>query len=649
MVNELIEAEQPVLQPALIQPPDYWSMDASHDLFSTNLHTHGLHISPGGKHDNVFLQLPPTTEGGKPTELFLNYTLNQKHAAGTFWYHAHHHGNVAYQLANGMAGALIVPGDPQNPQDLESIPAVAKANEIADVPGKLGRIMVFQQFFLAKTARTTSDGANVWVVDPGDVNDRRTVDSKLNDKTIVSGLTDADHRDVTTTNGIQAPLIGLKAGVVERWRFIHAGKETKIEGQWLKQQGQDWVPAPDDSLEMHEIALDGIPTGDLIRYSNQNTADTHLTLYPGYRADVLMRANNVKVGEVYALAAPEQTRLSKQGDGKPGPQSKVPATTLAIVRITAESQPAAFPNPQDFAKWKPIPPVSRSPTRHVKFQFDDADTNAKPPFLGKFGVGDATTNEPQAKPYAETVGLEQIPLKIGTPEIWSVSVSDGEHPFHIHVNPFLVQSPVSLSGKVTQRWIWKDTLQVFADAAPALIYFTPANHAGRSVLHCHILDHEDQGMMKEIFIKSDNPNQYPPLSFLKASAFQSTMPEFIKQDGRQKILVLFKGMACGHCVSNLRDLARISVKLTNADIVALSGMPLPKYATLQVGIPDKAHFSICPVIGDAKLLQSLAISSTISHAVIVWDSSGRETHRYMGSVPLPDSYEVIYASQLSQK
>ncbi len=151
-------------------------------------------------------------------------------------------------------------------------------------------------------------GANIWVVDPGDVNDRRTVDPKLNDKPIVAGILDGvAHKDVVTTNGIQASLIGLNTGAVERWRFIHAGKENKINAQWLKQQGTDWVAAPDDSIEMHEIALDGIPTGDLLCYSNQTAADTHISLYPDHRANVLLRANHVKVGEVYALVAAEET------------------------------------------------------------------------------------------------------------------------------------------------------------------------------------------------------------------------------------------------------------------------------------------------------------------------------------------------------
>src|SRR5262249_37783533 len=68
----------------------------------TNLHTHGLHVSPEGKSDNVFLEVGP--EESKE----LCYDIPTTHMPGTFWFHAHRHGSTALQLSSGMAGALIV-------------------------------------------------------------------------------------------------------------------------------------------------------------------------------------------------------------------------------------------------------------------------------------------------------------------------------------------------------------------------------------------------------------------------------------------------------------------------------------------------------------------------------------------------------------
>ena len=68
----------------------------------TNLHTHGLHVSPAGHSDNVFVEV-------KNGETFTyEYVLDADHPVGTYWYHPHHHGMAADQVFGGLYGALIV-------------------------------------------------------------------------------------------------------------------------------------------------------------------------------------------------------------------------------------------------------------------------------------------------------------------------------------------------------------------------------------------------------------------------------------------------------------------------------------------------------------------------------------------------------------
>src|SRR5487761_1656632 len=87
-----------------------------HGLAVTNLHTHGLHVSPDGGSDNVFVSIHPLgddrpRDGQAPLhEVTFTYKIPCDHPAGTFWYHPHKHGSVAYQLSNGLAGPLIVEG-----------------------------------------------------------------------------------------------------------------------------------------------------------------------------------------------------------------------------------------------------------------------------------------------------------------------------------------------------------------------------------------------------------------------------------------------------------------------------------------------------------------------------------------------------------
>ncbi|AFZ38210.1 Bilirubin oxidase (plasmid) [Stanieria cyanosphaera PCC 7437] len=71
----------------------------------TNLHYHGLHVTPTGNGDNVFLEIPPGEA------LTYEFTIPSNHPAGTFWYHPHLHGLVAEQIFGGLAGLFIVRGE----------------------------------------------------------------------------------------------------------------------------------------------------------------------------------------------------------------------------------------------------------------------------------------------------------------------------------------------------------------------------------------------------------------------------------------------------------------------------------------------------------------------------------------------------------
>ena len=69
----------------------------------TNLHFHGLGVSPLGNGDNVFLHVRP---GDTYT---YHVKIPEKHI-GLFWFHPHMHGNVDVQIIGGMSGGIIVQG-----------------------------------------------------------------------------------------------------------------------------------------------------------------------------------------------------------------------------------------------------------------------------------------------------------------------------------------------------------------------------------------------------------------------------------------------------------------------------------------------------------------------------------------------------------
>jgi FtsP/CotA-like multicopper oxidase with cupredoxin domain len=87
-------------------------------------------------------------------------------------------------------------------------------------------------------------------------------------------------------------------------------------------------------------------------------------------------------------------------------------------------------------------------------------------------------------------------VKLGTVEEWEIVNGGGmmmafDHPFHIHTNAFQV---VSQNGKSPPFRAWKDTVNVpMGGSVQVRLPF--ADFPGRTVYHCHILDHEDLGMM----------------------------------------------------------------------------------------------------------------------------------------------------------
>ena len=72
----------------------------------SNLHFHGLGVSPSGNSDNVFVHVHPGSEFAYEVHI----PAHDWQGAGLFWYHPHVHGVVAKQILGGLSGGLIVEG-----------------------------------------------------------------------------------------------------------------------------------------------------------------------------------------------------------------------------------------------------------------------------------------------------------------------------------------------------------------------------------------------------------------------------------------------------------------------------------------------------------------------------------------------------------
>lgn len=554
--NELRPAPTPEQLKACGQPET-----APEPCFNiTNLHTHGLWISP--VQDDVLNAVMP-----QATKVY-TYDIDPNHPAGTFWYHPHEHGSTAFQVGGGMAGALIIKGN-RKPSgatngDVDTLLAPLKVKE---------RIMVLQQIqyacFDANGNIKTYDGkdgtlALSWRCDKGD-------------KGVIKGYAQLGFNGAhsteqwtvsgrfTSINGEILPVFGeAVAGHVERWRLIDAGMVNTIGVVIRKldpsapakpaydtlnsQDNAEWEKKWCTGPIVHQFA---IATDGLTRSSIVERADFPLTgkpaqtiLQPGYREDVLLsfpEAGNYCVideaaqGLSSVRTGSAETRpqllgmVVVRGSANTGDQSaymqKLLVAAAAHAGYDAKMADAVKADLQDGMKlthFVPHATLANIPDADLGHQLLGFDIFQPDPKVNKFlfQIGKSLTHDDTYKSFS--IDHLDRKLKLGGTDEWELTALNVNHPFHIHINPFQVEkildpagNDVSVSGETGDQEYanlkgqWKDTLFV-KQGYHIFIRTHYEKYQGRFVLHCHILDHEDQGMMELIQIGDSTLPQETP-------------------------------------------------------------------------------------------------------------------------------------------
>lgn len=406
------------------RPEDTVRIHFKNDLNQpTNLHYHGLHVSPQGAADNVFLSVSPGEQ------LTYEFTLPEDHPAGTFWYHPHHHGHVAEQLFQGLAGLFIVRGD------LDEIPEVKAAQE---------EFVVLKDFEINASGQVPT----------------------LDHMALMSGR----EGTLMTINGQLNPTFTLQKGGLLRLRLLNASAS-----RFYRLQLEDHT--------FHLIATDGGGVAAPIELSE-------LMLAPGERAEVLIQGNQ-KPGQYRLLNLPynrngigvggmmgsshDMGSMVHQGRG--AAEAAQPLATL-IYRSSVDP----LPLPQQLIAVASLPEPKI--TRRIELSM-----SMKPGMGMEFWFNGKTFDEKRI----------DIESKLGTVEEWELANVDPDlmdHPFHLHVNPFQV---ISRNGQPEPYRVWKDTVLV-KGGETVRIRIPFRDFAGKTVYHCHILDHEDLGMMGNVEI-----------------------------------------------------------------------------------------------------------------------------------------------------
>jgi FtsP/CotA-like multicopper oxidase with cupredoxin domain len=389
---------------------------------------------------------------------------------GTHWYHAHKHGSTTLNVSNGMTGALIIEG--------------AYDDEIK------------------KAYSATGITEHVIVLNQIGVTPRR------------EGGNEARQGPYISVNGRLQPTISMRPGEVQMWRIVNTSSRSGAFFQ--TPTGVRW----------RQLAQDGVQFTDTNYKASENQP---FLLTSGNRADLLVKAPN-------------------------SPSARVEIKVLNTV------------GPGNFVE-QLLLKVETTSTGGQEMQFMDRSRTSFPPFLTDIKESDVTgrkrmvfaTDKVGAAFSNHTIDGKKFTGEVGAlvllnqVEEWTVvNESFGRtaiaHPFHIHINPFqvfevfdpnekladgttpryttgnLVSGQCKIDVKDQSTWkpcaevppprnIWWDVFPIppgnTFDGVKIPGYFKMrsrfVDYAGYYVLHCHILSHEDRGMMTVVYVAPLQP------------------------------------------------------------------------------------------------------------------------------------------------
>ena len=457
----------------------------------TNLHYHGLQVSPNAPGDDSIdmLAMP-----GQSLNYVVQIPLN--HPPGLYWYHSHAHGEAQRQNLAGMSGAIIIDGIAQYVPQVTSLPErilIAREAEPAGValPAADKKQIAAMRWAMAhsrrrgmrdmsmdsmsmslpeaRSATTRGRPHNPYVI--VDANYRRFKRPLVAD-THCTGPETAP--TIWTLNGAVQPSIGIRPGEQQFWRLINAGSNSYLD-------------VSIDNAQMKIIALDGIPLSSGVNAPSSLTVSDYV-LAPASRVDFIV------TGPPAGTTSYLRTLCFDAGSAGPA----MPAAVLASLNPTS--------SPSDQVRYEQQR-VSRKAIRYRFHRVRDIVTQPIAATQTVYYSDQNTINgvayDPSAAPmfYAQT----------GTVQQWTIINNSFQvHTFHMHQIHFVIQS---VNGVAPAQQFVLDNVNVPSATANGrgvvvlLLDFTDPVVVGTFLVHCHILSHEDGGMMAKIRVGTA-----PPLS-----------------------------------------------------------------------------------------------------------------------------------------
>jgi FtsP/CotA-like multicopper oxidase with cupredoxin domain len=397
-------------------------------LGSTNIHFHGMNISPVCHQDDV---LNTIIQSGDPAFQY-NIQVPANDPPGMFWYHPHVHGNTTTQVEGGAAGAIIIEGDMQGTHGLPE------------------RVLVIRQQF---------QDPDSWIPGPNQltVNFQPAIYPQA-----------------------PSPIINVQNGQPEFWRLVNATTQAFLTLQ---------IQFGTTPQQLQLLAIDGVP-------QQTPTYQTTLSVPPAGRVEFIMPG----------LPAGQTGTFLTNGYNTGPVGNPNPVQVLASIVGTQNAKvphPAVHPvkpptEPQRFSGLATQIPTA---TRSLYFSEQTIGSNGPTQYF--------ITVKGQRPKVFSMDDPPAIVTNTGAVEDWTVENHAGEaHAFHIHQIHFLV---TEIDGVPVQTSDVQDTITIPAwdghsayHSVKLRMDFRDPNIAGTFVYHCHILDHEDGGMMAKIQVNPSN-------------------------------------------------------------------------------------------------------------------------------------------------
>ncbi len=403
---------------------------------SVAVHGHGLHV-PGEVDGGPQRAIDPDADW-QPS-------LSIVQPAATCWYHAHTHGKTGEQVYRGLAGLLII-----DDEQADSLP-LPRQYGVDDLP------IIIQD---------------------------RTFDAQGR---LVYSLYDADEDgwlgDTVIINGAIAPVAQVPAGKV-RLRLLN-GANARF-----------YIVGFSDNRTFYKIASDG---GLL----EAPVPLTTMEMSPGERCEIVVDMTDGKPAGLLTLFEDEFDDDEESLVGRllglfDRSERDLPPPSLTLV--VDRTLPAhTAPLPEQLATIVRPQPKEIMRSRDFMLAMEDGG-----------GVGNSDNHGQQNGHGAMNMTINGASMDMnvinervqrGIWERWRIRSNQGEHPFHVHGCSFLIEKMEGSTAPPDQRG-WKDTVVLDDDDWSEIVvrFDHPATDRYPYMYHCHILEHEDRGMMGQFTV-----------------------------------------------------------------------------------------------------------------------------------------------------